>query len=74
MSRDLEMAGIECVQEMASALLAAAGQTMSRHGNDPDSRAILAAGFVAAIYVIGKNIDPRMPAVVCEMLQSERTS
>ena len=65
---DLEEAGAEAVQEIASVLLKAAGAAMQRHGNDPNGGAILAAGFAMALNNIGKHIDPRVPQTVKDML------
>ena len=61
-------AGAEAVQEISSAILKAAGSAMQRHGNDPNGGAIVAAGFAMALRAIGKNIDPKIPAIVKEML------
>jgi len=61
-------AGAEAVQEISSAILKAAGAAMQRHGYDPNGAAIVAAGFAMALRAIGKNIDPKIPAIVKEML------
>ena len=65
---EMENAGVEAMQEMASAILTAAGVTMQRHGNDPNGRAIIAAGFAMALQMIGKSIDHKIPATVKKML------
>jgi hypothetical protein len=65
---DIIDAGAEAVQEMSSVILLAAGATMKRHGDDPNGGAIVAAGFAMALHAIGKNIDPKIPATVKEML------
>lgn len=61
--------GAETVQEIAAALCKAAGGVFAHHGNDPNSGAILAAGFVMALRSIGENIDRRVPIVVRAMLE-----
>lgn len=65
---DLDAARAEATQEVASSLLKAAGAAMTRHGPDPNGGAIVAAGFAMALDRIGKEIDPKVPAVVREML------
>ena len=66
---EMDAARAEATQEISSAILKAAGAVMERHGDDPNGHAIVAAGFAMALKAIGKNIDPRIPAVVIEMLQ-----
>lgn len=72
MPNELDHAQAEATQEVASAVLKAAGETMARHGNDPHSGVIVAAGFTMALRAIGKNIDPKVPLVVVEMLSPVR--
>jgi len=68
----LELAAAEATQEIASAVLTAAGDVMTRHGNDPYSVAIIAAGFAMAIRQMGKDIDPIIPRIVLEMLKESK--
>jgi hypothetical protein len=58
MTSDEMLSGAQAVQDIASALLKAAGEVMKVHGNDPNSLAIVSAGFAMAIKEIDKNIDP----------------
>jgi hypothetical protein len=67
-NNELELAGAECVQEMCCALLKTAAEVMKRHGDDPSSGAIVAAGFAMALQTIGRDIDRNVPLAVCEML------
>lgn len=48
MNNLLDIAASEATQEIASAVAAAAGDVMRRHGNDPNGSAIVAAGFAMA--------------------------
>ena len=64
----MDAARAEATREVASALCKAAGEVMMRHGNDPTSAAIVAAGFAMALLAIGKDIDSRVPVIVHEML------
>jgi hypothetical protein len=58
MTSDEMLSGAQAVQDVASALLRAAGEVMTVHGNDPNSLAIVSAGFAMAVIEIEKNIDP----------------
>ena len=60
----------EAVQEVTAAVLKAAGAAMTRHGDDPCSGAIVAAGFAMALRSIGKNIDRKIPETVRLMLET----
>ena len=61
----------DATQEIASAVLNAAGAAMERHGNDPNGSAIVAAGFAMALRSIG-NIDPHIPRIVHAMLSKDQ--
>lgn len=65
---DGEIAGAETVQQIASAILRAAGEVMTSHGNDPNGTVIIAAGFAMAIRTMGENIDPKIPRIIAEIL------
>lgn len=65
---DLTKARADATQEVCASILKAAGEAMQRHGNDPQSGVIVAAGFAHALRMIGENIDPTVPIVVREML------
>ena len=58
MTKDEMLSGAQAVQDVASSLLRAAGEVMRVHGNDPNSLAIVSAGFAMAIQQIEKSIDP----------------
>lgn len=49
----------QAVQDVASGMIAAAGEAMSRHGNDPNSVVILGAAFCIAVEKITTSIDPQ---------------
>jgi hypothetical protein len=68
MTSDEILSGAQAVQDIASALLKAAGDVMTVHGADPNSLAIVSAGFVMAITEIEKNIDPSFRKVVVAQL------
>ena len=69
MGQDLmEDARAETTQELTEALLKAASDTMRRHGDDPLSPVIAAAGFSYALDVIGGN-DSSIPVTVVGMLK-----
>ena len=65
---DLLTARSEAVEEVCRSVLMAAGDAMKRHGDDPHGNVIVAAGFAMAIKAIGRDIDPKMPLVVRELL------
>lgn len=54
--------GAQAVQDIAGAMLKAAGGCLTLHGPDPASPAILSAAFVMTIDGITKNIDPTFKA------------
>jgi hypothetical protein len=68
MRDDLTEARGEATQEVAAAIIKAAGTMMARHGNDPTGAVIVAAGFAMALNAIGKEIDPNIPRIVRKML------
>lgn len=51
-------AGCQAVSDVATGILQAAGEALTRHGPDPNSPAILGAGFCMAIDKITSEIDP----------------
>lgn len=63
-----EIARGEAAQEVASAIIFAAGEVMRRHGDDPESIAILAAGFCLAIDGIAESINPTFKVILCRMI------
>lgn len=67
---DMNNARAEATQELASALLQTAGEVMKRHGSDPHSPAIVAAGFAMALDRIGRHIDQKIPETVRVMLNT----
>lgn len=69
MTDELTLAGAEATQEICAGVLKAAGEAMARHGNDPNSGAIVAAGFAMALQAIGESIDAKVPMIVREMLR-----
>jgi hypothetical protein len=46
---EIETARIEAVQELSQALFRAAGETLMRHGDDPQSEVLLAAALAMFI-------------------------
>jgi len=69
MTDELIEAGSEAVIELAQSLISTASIVLKRHGNDQNSNAILAAGFVSAINKINMNVDSRFKQVIREMLK-----
>lgn len=63
-----EQAGAEAVQGISSALVSAAGETMQRHGDDPNGMAIVAAGFAMAINSINRELDPKFARTVVALV------
>jgi len=68
MTDQMTQARAEATQEVASAILKAAGEAMQRHGDDPHSVVIVAAGFAMALQRIGERVDHRVPRIVHEMI------
>src|SRR3990167_1602227 len=54
-------ARLQAITDVYQMVLAAAGDAMKRHGNDPLATTVLAAGFTMAIRAIGEDIDPKVP-------------
>jgi hypothetical protein len=52
MTRDEVLSGMRTVQEISTAILLGANGALEKHGKDPHSDALLAAGFVLAIQEI----------------------
>lgn len=69
MTKDEMLSGAQATQDIASALLKAAGDVMTLHGNDPNSLAIVSAGFVMAIKAIDREIDPHFKNALLAQLQ-----
>lgn len=59
-----EQAGAEAAQGISVALIAAAGEEMKKHGNDPNGMAIVATGFALAINAISRDLDPKFAQTV----------
>jgi len=68
MTDQMTQARAEATQEVASAILKAAGDAMLRHGDDPHSNVIVAAGFAMALRRIGEHVDAKVPVIVHQML------
>jgi hypothetical protein len=60
--------GAQAVQDVASAMLSAAGKAMTLHGNDPNGQAIVGAAFAMAISKIDEQIDPGFKRHLVELL------
>ena len=58
MNKDESLSGAQATLDIAVALCKASGQCLLLRGPDPNSPAILAAGFTMAIEKITKEIDP----------------
>lgn len=60
MSEDKLMSYIrgETLQELQAALLRISSEIMKSHGDDPQSPALVAGAFAAALDHIGKRVDP----------------
>lgn len=68
MEKPETLARAQATQDVASAILIAAGDAMKRHGNDQQGPIIVAAGFAMALKEIGVKIDANIPRAVREML------
>lgn len=55
----MEEARTQATEEVCRALLGAAGEVLTRHGNDPLAMAILLGGFSYAVHEITRTIDPK---------------
>jgi hypothetical protein len=60
--------GAQAAEDVADAIINAAGDILVLHGNDPNQYAILAAGFSIAIARIDKKIDPTFKAYIMDLL------
>lgn len=54
---------VNATQEIAAAVTKAAADVLSRHPDEPDAVAHVAAGFAMALRVMGSSIDPRVPLI-----------
>lgn len=52
------LSGTQATQDVCAAIVKAAGECLTLHGEDPNAPAILSAAFVMAIESITKKIDP----------------
>lgn len=64
--------GAETAQQIASAILRAAGDVMMPLGKDPDGIPQLATGFFLAVRQID-TIDPRFSQIVTDLLAEGRS-
>lgn len=64
----------EAVNELQAALFTAAGKTLERHGNDPHSEAILAAGIAMFINRTDRLLCPGFQSKMIRMLSSADVS
>jgi hypothetical protein len=69
MPSDMMLARAEAAEDVAVAMMRAAGEAMTRHGDDPSGVEILASGFALAIGKIADVIDPRVRVIVATMLK-----
>lgn len=65
----MTIARSEATQQVASAILKAAGGVLQTHGNDPQSVAILAAGLVMTITSVTDTIGPTCERIIFQMLK-----
>jgi hypothetical protein len=54
----LKEARLEAIREIQAGLFVAAGEAMTRHGNDPQGEVILAAAVAMFVGKVDKNICP----------------
>jgi hypothetical protein len=64
----LEEARVDAVEEVAKAIIAAAGHVLATHGDDPCSPVILAAGFALATDKITEAVDPRFKTALRHLI------
>lgn len=58
MSDPIHDARLEVINEISNALCKAAGDALTRHGNDPQNVPILLAGFDTAVNRIDRGVAP----------------
>jgi hypothetical protein len=72
-SREMELARLQAVQDISSALCLAAGEEITKHGvNDPNSWAIVATGFALAVNSITKELEPNFARTVAKLIEPPR--
>jgi hypothetical protein len=65
---ELEQSRVDAVREIASALCFAAADVLKAHGADPNSKPIMAAGFLAAIDEIDRKVVPNFKQALKDLL------
>ena len=66
----LNQARSEAVSEIAKAIIGACSHALLRHGEDPESIPILAAGIVSALETMDR-VSPRIRMLVFALLQEK---
>lgn len=64
-------ASAQAVQDIASAMLKAAGDCLTLHGNDPNNGAILGAAFCMVVEKVTEHIDPNFKRHVLIQLAAD---
>jgi len=64
----MEEVQAEAVEELTNAILEAAQEVMSRHGDDPKMAVVISAAFACSLDVIGKD-EASIPPTVLGMLE-----
>lgn len=65
---ELDQSRVDTMREIASAICFAVADVLKAHGNDPKSRPIMAAGFVAAVDEIDRQIVPNFKQALKDLL------
>ena len=55
---EIDMARLDAIQELAQALFLAAGESLTRHGDDPHSDVLLAAAMAMFIDTVDERLLP----------------
>lgn len=65
----LKEAQIQAARDVREAVLRGVIEAMKRHGQDPNTSHIVAAGFAMAARELGNRYDPEIPKKMCMMLR-----
>jgi len=71
MPNETELMRAQAALDVASAVTKAAGEAISRHGNDPQGAICVASGLAMAIKDMGKEIDPQILHTVRQLLAKD---
>ena len=70
----LDDARAQAVKDVASAILAAAGEALARHGADPQSDVILIGAFVITVRSLTTKVIPDLRQVLIKLLLADEAN